>query len=304
LVENRRELANYLRRTGQPPTSLLGDAVHQNDHGRIRIWDNITRHVAASDEFSYDPKPRERRLRFDTPGTAGSDRGTDRITLSEGWTIKDGVARTGQAGATIRVEFKGNRIDLIGRELPGGGTVSVSIDGTPASAASVFFTTYIRAQPAPGERKVKGPGPGDVAPHAVELGKNVVPQTWTITMIDEEGHYELKGSATGPDGRGSNVEPFTSNSGQVSIPPELWRFARYKPRDAPAYVANRKGDRFTFEVYRATVGKVGFGGSRDELFTQPLVQNLPNVRHELEITADGDGPVAVDSFYVFQPPLE
>jgi hypothetical protein len=52
------------------------------------------------------------------------------------------------------------------------------------------------------------------------------------------------------------------------------------------------------------VGKVGFAGSEDELFTRPLVQNLPNGRHTLEIAADGDGPVAVDSFYVFQPPLE
>jgi hypothetical protein len=87
-------------------------------------------------------------------------------------------------------------------------------------------------------------------------------------------------------------------------PPELWRFARYKPRDAPAYVANRKGDRFTFEVYRAAVGRVGFAGTDGELFTRSLVQDLPNGHHTLEITADGDGPIAVDSFYVFQPPLE
>jgi hypothetical protein len=304
LIENRRELADYLRRTGQPHTVLLGDAVHQNDHGRVRIWDNITRHVAAPKEFSYDPRPRERRLRIDTPESAGGSCGPDQITLSESWSIGNGGARTEQAGATIRVEFTGNRIDLVGRKQPGGGAVSVKVDGMPANEAPVFLTTYIRAEPAPGERKVKGPGPGDVAPHAVELGKNVVPQTWTITMIDDEGHYELEGSVTGLDGRGSNVEPFTSNSGQVSIPPELWRFARYKPRDAPAYVANRKGDRFTFEVYRAAVGRVGFAGTDGELFTRPLVQDLPNGRHTLEITADGDGPIAVDSFYVFQPPLE
>lgn len=36
---------------------------------------------------------------------------------------------------------------------------------------------------------LKGPGPGDVAPHAVELGENVVPQRWTITMLDDELRY-------------------------------------------------------------------------------------------------------------------
>ncbi len=40
-VENRRELAVYLKRIGQEPAVMLGDPVHQNQHGRIRIWDNV-----------------------------------------------------------------------------------------------------------------------------------------------------------------------------------------------------------------------------------------------------------------------
>jgi len=297
LVENRRELADYLRRTGQQPTDLLGDAVHQNGHGRLRIWDNITRHIAVPEAFSYDPTLRERRLPVSDLAT-----GRDKITVDDRWSIVGGVARTQQAGATIRVEFVGNRIDLIGRKLPSGGTVSVKIDGVSADQMPVFFTTYIRAEPAPGERKVKGPGPGDVAPHAVALGKDIIPQSWTITVIDDLGNYRLEGSVTGADGEGNNVEPFTSQSGQITVPPELWRHARYKPRDEPAFVANRQGDRFTFEVYRAAVLVVNFQGEDNAVFTQPLVQNLPNGRHTLEIVAQGDGPVSIDSFYVFQPP--
>jgi hypothetical protein len=32
------------------------------------------------------------------------------------------------------------------------------------------------------------------SPHAVELGSNIVPQTWTITMTSNTGDYRLEGS--------------------------------------------------------------------------------------------------------------
>ena len=49
-VENRREMAEYLAHTGLNPEELLVDHNHQNVHGRIRIWDNVTRHLAKSDQ--------------------------------------------------------------------------------------------------------------------------------------------------------------------------------------------------------------------------------------------------------------
>ena len=61
-VENRRELAGYLRQIGARPPALLVDAVHQNRHGVIRIWDNIVRHIARPDAAADLPDTREWRI--------------------------------------------------------------------------------------------------------------------------------------------------------------------------------------------------------------------------------------------------
>jgi hypothetical protein len=41
---------------------------------------------------------------------------------------------------------------------------------------------------------------------------------------------------------------------------------------------------------------------RDSPFV-PLVENLKNGPHTVEIIASGDGDVTVESFYVYEPPL-
>jgi len=101
------------------------------------------------------------------------------------------------------------------------------------------------------------------------------------------------GSVTGPDGKGNGLEPFTSHSGQILVDPEFWRDAKN----------NRAGDRFTFEVLRAAVGSVDFKGPAREKFRLRLVSYLPNQAHVVRLVARGDGPVTIDAFDVFQPPL-
>jgi hypothetical protein len=138
----------------------------------------------------------------------------------------------------------------------------------------------------------------DRAPHGVVLGKNATAQTWTITMIDDQGNYELVGSVTGPDGRSNNLETFTSNSGQITVPADLWRYNR----DRQGNVFNRAGDTFTWQVDRTGVGTVDFSGEAKEPFRIPLIQNLPNTLHTLELIAD-DGEITIDAFDIFEPPL-
>ena len=63
-----------------------------------------------------------------------------------------------------------------------------------------------------------------------ELGEGVVPENWelTITRMNDkctEFEYDVKGSVTGPDGKGSSKEKFTSNSGRLIIEPETFSFA-------------------------------------------------------------------------------
>ena len=160
-----------------------------------------------------------------------------------------------------------------------------------------FFTTFINV----GKNNVR-PERGlvtDRAPHGIRLGQNVVPQTWTITMIDDNGNFKLEGSITGFDGQGNNVEPFTSNSGQIIVPPDLWRYAR----DRKGQAVNKKNDLFTWKVYRTGVGSVDFRGKQDEIFRVKLIQNLSNAEHTLELVTTG-GKIRVHAFDVFEPPLQ
>ena len=150
--------------------------------------------------------------------------------LSDGWSAADGIVRASKPGERIKVEFIGNRIDVLGRAGKGGGTVRVLIDGQPADKATVFCSTYIQPHPKSFPWKIIGPGPGDLGPHAVALVANLVPQSWTITLTSESGDYRLDGSVTGPDGDGNSTKPFMSRSGQIRIDPDLWRFNRRRTK--------------------------------------------------------------------------
>jgi hypothetical protein len=299
-VQNRHELASYLARIGKTPKELLADAAHQNEHGLVRTWDNIVRHIAKPKEFNYAPESRERRIQ----ASSALKTATESVSLTGGWSVAEGIARTATKGEQIKVTFTGNQIDLLGRRSNRGGTVRVFIDGKPAESAPVFFMTAISAHPIRFPWNIPGPGPGDVGPHAVALGDNVVPQTWTIRLTSDSGDYRVEGSVTGTDGEGNSTRAFKSRSGQIRIDPVLWRFNREGHAGAYRY-GNRAGDRYTFDVRRCAVGEVSFAAlehASPGLLHRPLVQNLLNGPHELVIETLGDGEVAIESFYVFQPP--
>jgi hypothetical protein len=296
-VENRRELAEYVTRIGKTPNALLSDQAHQNEHGLVRTWDNIVRHIQKPDHFNYDPASRERRILVSPPTKTA----TEIVESSSGWSAIDGVLRTNSRGEQIKVAFVGNRIDLIGRAAKGGGTIQVRVDGIAAGEAPLFYSGEIRAAPIAFPWKIAGPGPGDLGPHGVELVRNLVPQTWTITLTSESGDYRLDGSVTGRDGDGNSTRAFMSRSGQIRIDPDLWRFDRQPNKDGFTY-GNRTGDRYSFDVYRCAVGTVSFAAAKSGMFHTHLVQNLTNGKHTLEVFSQGDGDVMIESFYVFQPP--
>jgi hypothetical protein len=245
---------------------------------------NFARHFHRAATFAYEPRTRERRMAVAAP---------DAVKLQGGpWhAADDGPARTAHAqDSAVTVAFTGNRIELIGWRGPEGGTADVWIDGRPASEIDAFYAGYIQ----PDRQNAPNPPnpPRDRCPHAVTLGEHLVPQQWTITMTSDTGDYELVGSETGSDGRGHALQRFTSDSGQIVIEPELWRDARN----------NRTGDRFTFEVFRATIASVDFRAETREKFRLRLADYLTNGPHELRLVARGDGPVTIEAFDVFQPP--
>jgi hypothetical protein len=285
-VESRRELTEYMLANGLEVEDMLVDSVHQSPYTARMINMNIARHFHRAQKPGYDPRSRERRLEAELCPAVQASRGD--------WHSADaaGALTASREGASITVAFTGNRIDLIGWRDPRGGSAEVWIDGKPAGEAAAFYAGYV--QPDPKNAPAPPNPPRDRAPHLVALGAGIVPQQWTITMTSDDGDFELAGSVTGPDGRGDALKPFASTSGQILIDPELWRGAN----------TNRTGDRFTFEVTRSAVGQISFRGDERARFRARLVENLPNGPHTLKLTARGDGPVTVDAFDVFEPPLK
>jgi hypothetical protein len=287
-VENRREMAEYIAHAGLVPDDLLVDHNHQNVHGLIRIWDNVSRHLAKSDQATYTPESRERRIAVSPPANTA----TEQVSISGDWNSADGALRAKSAGARLKVSFTGNQIDLLGRKTPGGGTVKVLIDGVPAEQAPVFLMDFIKPDKAHSWR----------IPHAVDLGANPVPQTWTITMTSDTGDYRIDGSVTGADGAGNLAQPFVSQSGQIGIDPKFWRQGRVEKKGEPAEYGVAKGDTFIFDVFRGATREVNFQASQSAPLVEPLVRNLPNRQHTLELITTGDGEVTIEGLYVFEPP--
>jgi hypothetical protein len=286
LVENRRELTEYMLANNLTIDDMLGDSVHETRFAADCTVQNIARHFHATEPGGDKTDARERRVEV----------ASDAVTLEGDWTAAaDGAARQTTSGA-LTLEFVGNRVELIGHTNAGGGTANVLIDGKPADGLPVFYVSYVQ----PGKDNALHPPmpPRDRAPHRVDLGpaEKVVPQPWKITMTSNQGDYRLVGSVTGTDGAGNAFEPFTSASGQIVIDPAFWRAAE----------TNRTGDTFTFDVYRPTTAEVDFAppaGEQPAKFRLALAANLANGRHVLKLMAAGDGPVVVEALDVFEPPL-
>ena len=286
-VENRREMADYIAHAGLNMEELLVDHNHQNMHGRVRIWDNVSRHLAKSEQSNYTPDSRERRISVEPP----TETATEQVSVFGSWTTTDGALSSSAAGARLKVSFTGNQIDLIGRKTPGGGTVKVLIDGIPADQAPVFLMNYIK----PDKKNWR-------IPHAVDLGANLAPQAWTITMTSDAGDYRLEGSVAGQDGTGNLAQPFRSQSGQIGLAPKFWRQGRVEKKDQSVEYGVASGDAFTFDVYRSAVGEVSFKADQPGPLVEPLVRNLSNQQHTLELITTGHGEVVIEGLYVFEPP--
>ena len=281
LVESRREITEYMLANKLEIKSLLADAVHENAYASLMTNMNIARHFhRPAGGFAYDPRTRERRIKPE----ASPD-----VTLHGNWAKGTGSVSTTDKGAAIEVRFTGNRIDLIRWRHAEGGSAEVWLDGKPAAQAPVFRASYIK--PNPKNAPAPPNPPRDRSPHRLALGTNVVPQSWTLTMTSDAGDYQLVGSVTGPDGTGNNRKSFTSKSGQITIEREFWR----QPE------TNRTGDTWTFEVTRCTIGRVSFSEQGPRV---TLAHSLTNGPHTLKLIAQGNGPIAIAAFDVFEPPLK
>ncbi|TDU80767.1 hypothetical protein EI77_00064 [Prosthecobacter fusiformis] len=283
-VENRRDWGAYLQENGLPIQPLLKDAVHQNGYGAHIINANILSHLRRP---SIYPKSAVREKRVSAKELAGS---------AKGFRLEGEDLVSSSTGATVKVTFEGNRVELIGVSAADAGKLKVRIDGMDAGEAPCFLATYILGDKR-NTKTLKTDNPRDMSPHGVTLGDRQIPQEWTILMTSDVGDYTLTGSVTGKDGDGNAFKPFTSASAQIQIEPELWRRAE----------RNRKGDQFTFSVQRVTVPEVSFvppEGGEAGVFRIRLANMLKNGPHTVELITVDVNPVRIRAVDVFQPPMK
>jgi hypothetical protein len=198
----------------------------------------------------------------------------------------------------LKMEFTGNRVDIaIGPTKAKLGTAKILIDGkTPSQLEGVYAMT----------RSNSCPGNWFPALRRVEIGKNAVAESWelTITKINDkctDFEYEVKGSATGPDGKGTSKAKFTSTSGRLSIDPKWFAipatYSVFKKHVPVGFTVKWKVvEQFQNELKPSPIKDT----TKEDLYT--VAQGFSNGPHTLEIIPNGDGAVPVKYIVVYQPP--
>lgn len=276
LAEVREALRRYLKQHDLYPKDTLGDSVHPNKLGNFLLASLIEPYLRYDPKFSKEPW--QHLVRDFPAGGPGLKRGPD---------------------GSLELEFEGNRVDAIAGAAEGRpGTAKVLIDGRPPSS---FPELYYVARPSP-------------APHvwwpalkAIGHRKPLVVETWTMKILEcdpQKRHvaFEVIGSKTGPDGRGTNRQTFVSNSGRVTIEPGAWMICsslRYRKKPLPA------GYQVTWQVKPLFVDTYQAPKAEDPAreYATTLAQGLSNTRHALRIVPNGDGPVPIRAIRVYRPPL-
>ncbi len=266
LTDVRGQWLDYLRANKLEPKDLLKDGVHLNDHGNFLMAEIVER------QLKYRP---------DLP--------------DDEW---KGLVRTYEVGKDVdwkdgrlTLPFEGNRVDALAAKTDGKpAAVAVRIDGKKPSEF-------------PGAYRITRPAPGPWSPLTVsriDHDAPLVPEEWTLKITKERDggkawDFEVTGSVTGPDGGGASDASFTSKSGRVKIEPGAW----FHPEGAKVPA----GYEIKWSVLPMGVDSYQAPRAEDETREHPttLAQGIPNEKHTLELTADGDA--AIRAVRVYRPPV-
>lgn len=275
LLDQRAEWRRYLQDNRLAPAALLSDGVHLNAHGNWLMAELVKRRLVLNPKFTPD---------------ANLVR-----TYAVGADVK-------WEGGRLRLEFEGNRVDVLPRR-PGGkaAAVRVLIDGKKPSE---FPGCYVITRP----NDVPGKDwPWQVGgPYRITWQKPLVVEDWTLRVTecgDDAGkfRFEVSGSKTGPDGGGTNEQRFVSNSGRVVIEPQDWFTKRLDktPLIAKGFEAKWSVVPMFVDRYEAPKAQ---DPSREQAAT--LAQGLPNAKHTLELAIEGEGDPPVEAIRAYRPPVK
>jgi len=301
LVEVRKEWKNYLKTHNLKISELMGDKVkpnvHPNKEGRTLMAQMILRHFRENILFPGGW--------FNTVKTYEARRAveekTDEITFTGApWrSTRNGILGRSSESA-LKLKFTGNRVDVVMFPYKNKlGTAKILIDG---KAPSTFPSLYFCTRPSKAH-KVWWP-----ALKRVSLGKNPTVEKWTMTLtkVSEDARdveYELEGSVTGKDGKGTNKAKFISDSGKIIIEPRdvnIMSAQTYKKTPCP------ENFQITWEVKPAFIDILKPENLEDSALENryTLFQGLENKEHTLEIIPSGKGTVPIKSIIVHTPPLK
>jgi len=274
IAEVREALRVYLKAHNLYPKDTLADSVHPNDLGNFLIRKLIEPSLRYDPQFSQDP-----------------------------WKnlVKEIPAPDAPAGGALKLNFDGNKVEVIAKQTAEAklGSAKVLIDG---KAPSQFPELYYHSRPTA--------APNVWWPSINQFGhdKPLVVETWTLkfTECDVEKKilkFAVTGSVTGPDGEGDASQRFVSNSGRVIIEPSAWNVIwalAYSKKPVPeGYVVKWETRPLFVDTYEALATP-----DKSREYATTLAQGLSNGPHTLELIPNGDGPVPVQGFKVYKPPLQ
>ena len=268
LCDQRAVWKAYLRDNQLAPSALLRDDVHLNAHGEFLMAECVKACLRRNPAF--DPAP------------------------AEAWVRTLAVGRELQwADGKLRVEFTGNRVDLIARPAASAGRpLGVTLDGRkPSQIPELYGFTRALTTP-PGKWPVRSP---IIAPVGAE--KPLVVEEWTLAVrrTDAEGKhftFQLSGSRTGPDGEGRSDERFISPSGRVVLEPADWNVAYAMSLSGVQPVPEQFTARWRAELRGVDEWTNYAGGNPAMEESVTLAQGLPNTRHVLELTGGPEAGLA------------
>jgi hypothetical protein len=224
------------------------------------------------------------------------------IQTTGAWQKDAGGLRTSETGATLKLSFTGNRVDVIPLPCANPGSARILIDGKPPAE---FRELYYGSLP------TEGPYIWMPAVRRVDFGEGILPQleTWTLTPFNVDIaknllSFRLEGSVTGPDGEGTQAADFVSTSGRIKLAKSdfniIWP-CTYRKKDALP-----DGYRVTWQVLPLFADPWRAAANVDPELPAAitLVRGLANCPHGIEIIANGDGEVPIREFVVRQPPLK
>lgn len=279
LVDVRWPWKTVLDKNNWMPDELLSDGSHLNDKGKRLMAQLALRQMLYRPELKNSCcKGLVKTLSIETSEIPGDIK----------W-----------IGNSLEFEFDGSRVDLLSQHA-GGASCTVTVDGQPVSSIpTLTYHTRTTSIARPYEW-----------PEIQKIGfqKITEPQTWTLTIVSVDDvdqraiSFELEGSKTGPDGRGTNIEDFVSDSGKVTINADDWSLKRKGKAFSDGVI--RPGMKIRWKTLRLgedlyfPVGQL----ENDRVVSQVLVNGLRNTTHTIRLVADGIPP-PITGIRIYRPIL-